>query len=72
MHVTGSTGEVSTGRAHMEEPPSNQVGGSLSGSPGQDCQGVASEGGHRHLTESPFFPQQGWGPGAAMDTGWQH
>ena len=32
---------------------------------GQDPQGAASEGGHRHLTESPFFPQQGWGPGAA-------
>ena len=27
----GSTGEVSTGGARMEEPPSNQVGGSLRG-----------------------------------------
>ena len=45
--------------------------GSFSGWLGQDRQRAASEGGHPHLTESPF-PQQGWGPGAATDAGWCH
>ena len=37
----GSTGEVSIGGARMEGPPSNQMGGSLRGWLGQDCQGAA-------------------------------
>ena len=54
-----STGKVSTSRARIEEPPSNQVARSLNGWLGQDLQGAASEGSHPHPTNHPSLNRDG-------------